>query len=311
MTSTLPLTGSADDPPGRPVAGDDLGGPDASRGAPFQIPAAEYHAIKALSAGMIWTMDSECPFKAWLSSPWNPDREPDNATHFDIGTAAHLAVLEPHLLAERIHAHGYDDYRTKDAKEARAAAYAEGKTPLKPTEFAMVEGMQKAIRSHRMARGLFGKGIAEGTLTWEWDGMMCKCRPDFLPETHGSWMVDLKTTTTANPKAIARKAANDGWFVRAAWYMNGHKAATGILPAKYLFVVVEIDAPHLIEVYELDERALVYGEQIITRTLRRARECFETGRWPGYGDGGITKLALPAWMEFQRAEREEDGEFDQ
>ena len=309
MTASLLLTGSADDPSGRPDAGDSLGGPDASRGAPLIMPAVEYHAIKALSAGMIWTMDSECPLKAWLASPWNPDREPENATHFDIGTAAHLAVLEPHLLAERVHAHGYDDYRTTAAKEARAAAYEAGKTPLKPAEFAMVEGMQKAIQSHRMAKSLFGKGVAEGTLTWEWNGLPCKCRPDFLPKTHGSWMVDLKTTTTANPKAVARKAANDGWFVRAAWYMNGYREVTGILPAKYLFVVVEVDAPHMIEIYELDERALVYGEQIIARTLKRAVDCIRTGHWPSYGDGGITKLALPAWAEFQRAEREEDGEF--
>jgi hypothetical protein len=275
------------------------------------MPAAEYHAIKALSAGMIWTMDSECPLKAWLASPWNPDREVETATHFDIGTAAHLAVLEPDLLAECVHAHGFDDYRTRDAKEARAAAYAAGKTPLKPAEFAMVEGMQKAIDANRMAKGLFSNGVAEGTLTWEWNGLACKCRPDFIPAIQGAntVLVDLKTTTTANPKAIARKAANDGWFVRAAWYTGGYKEVTGILPAKYLFVVIEINPPHMIEVYELDERALVYGEQIIMRTLGRAAACLSTGHWPGYGDGGITKLALPAWVEYQRAEREENGEF--
>jgi hypothetical protein len=278
--------------------------------APRAMPAPEYHAIKALSAGMVWTMDSECPRKAFLASPWNPDREPENATHFDLGTAAHLSILEPHLLAERIAAHGFDDYRTKEAREIRDAAYAAGRTPLKPAEWAMVEGIQRAIHEHPVAQTHFRGGMAESSLTWEWDGLLCKCRPDYLADDR-SYVLDLKTTTTVNPRAMARKAANDGWHVRAAWYMAGVKAVTGVYPDKYLFVVAEIKVPHMIEVYELDERALVYGEQIIMRTLGRAAACLGTGHWPGYGDGGITKLALPSWSEFQRAEREENGEFDQ
>ncbi len=186
-----------------------------------------------------------------------------------------------------------------------------GLTPLLPEEMETVQGIQKAIQAHRTAKSLVTGGEAEATLTWEWNGLPCKCRPDFLPVTHGSWMVDLKTAISANPKAVARKAFNEGWFVRAAWYMAGHKEARGKLPAKYLFVVVEKDPPHLIEVYEMDDRALIYGDQIIMRTLRRAEDCFASGKWPGYGDGGITTLALPSWAEFQRAEREEGGEFDQ
>ncbi len=62
---------------------------------PLSVPAAEYHAIKALSAGFVWEFDAECPRKAWLASPWNEARRSVNATHFDIGTAAHLAILEP------------------------------------------------------------------------------------------------------------------------------------------------------------------------------------------------------------------------
>jgi hypothetical protein len=271
---------------------------------------SDYQDIKALSAGFIWDFDSECPFKAWFSSPWNELRERVNAPHFDIGSAAHLAVLEPHLLADRIVAHGHDEYRSNAAKEARDLAYAAGKTPLKPAEWAMIEGMQKAIRAHPLAARLFHGGDAEATLTWEWDGLLCKARPDYLSGNR-SIILDLKTTTTVNPRAIARKAYNDGWFVRAAWYLGGAKAALGAMPDKYLFVIAEVKPPHLIEIYEMDDRALIYGDQIIMRTLKRAAECLATDRWPGYGDGGIAKLALPSWAEFQRAEREEAGEFDE
>jgi hypothetical protein len=273
----------------------------------------EYQEFKALSAGMIWAIDSECPLKAWLASPWNPECKVDNAPHFDIGTAAHLAVLEPSFLAERVVVHEWDDYRTKDARAARDAAYAQDKTPLKPAEWAVVQGVQAAVQDRNKSRAaeLFAaRGTAEVTLTWRWDDLPCKCRPDFLAGNNG-YIIDLKTANTCNPRAVARKAFNEGWFVRAAWYMAGVQAVTGVLPQKYLFVVVEKDAPHLIEIYELDDRALIYGDQIIMRTLKRAAECLRTGIWPSYGDGGITKLALPSWAEFQRAEREEAGEFEE
>lgn len=274
------------------------------------ISAPEYHAIKALSAGMVWTFDSECPLKAWLKSPWNPDRQPENSAHFDIGTAAHLAVLEPNLLAERVMVHEFSAYRSNAAKATRDEARDAGKIPLRADEWVVVEGIQKALKRHPIARRLFRDGSAEISLTWDWNGVPCKCRPDYLAADH-SYVVDLKTAISAHPKAVARKALNEGWFVRASWYLPGIRDVTGDLPEKYLFVVVEKEAPHLIEVFELDTRALIYGEQIIGRTMRQVTECLASDIWPSYGTDGITEISLPRWSEFDRAEREEAGEFNQ
>ena len=274
------------------------------------MPAEEYHAIKALSAGMIWTMDSECPLKAWLASPWNETRRAVNAGHFDIGTAAHLAVLEPELLRNRVVTHEFDTYHTKESRAIRDDAYAVGMTPLKPAEWVTVQGIQDAVAVHPIAPTLFQNGMAEVSLTWEWDGMTCKARPDFLPASN-KYVLDLKTAATCNPRAISRKAATEGWHLRAAWYMAGVKEVTGTLPDKYLFVVVEKDAPHLTEIFEMDQRALMYGDQIIMRTLKRTAECFRANHWPSYGDGAIKTIALPSWAEFERAEREEAGEFEE
>lgn len=281
------------------------------------LPAAEYHAIKALSAGMVWTADSECPRKAWIDSPWNDAREATNAHHFDIGTAAHLAILEPEVAAARtvvvrgVTAKGEPSagYSSKDAKEKRDDAYAAGLTPLLPEEMDAVQAMRRAVMiDHPMARELFARGDAEVTVQWEWNGLRCKCRPDLLASDL-SYVLDLKTTPSANPRTIAVKAAREGWHVRASWYLGGIKAATGTLPDRYLFVVAESKPPHLIEVYELDLKALIYGDQIIGRTINVIGECLSKNDWPGYGDGKISTIALPSWVEFQRAEREEAGEF--
>lgn len=281
------------------------------------LPAADYHAIKALSAGMVWTADSECPRKAWIGSPWNAARESTNAHHFDIGTAAHLAILEPGIAASRtVIVRGFTakgvpsaGYASHDAKEQRDAAYAAGKTPLLIEEWNVVEEMRAAVMgAHPLTPALFAQGDTEVTVQWEWNGLACKCRPDLLASDL-SYVLDLKTTPSANPRTIAVKAAREGWHVRASWYLGGIKAATGTLPDRYLFVVAESKPPHLIEVYELDLKALIYGDQIIGRTIKVIGECLSKNDWPGYGDGKISTIALPSWVEFQRAEREEAGEF--
>ena len=273
------------------------------------IPASEYHAIKAVSAGMIWEMDASCPLKAWLNSPWNEKREQVTATHFDIGTATHLAVLEPDTLLERVAVHEFADYRTNAAKLFREEAYLAGKIPLKGDEYELVRNLRDAVQLHPIASKLFRQGAPEQSLTWKWNSLECKCRPDWLAADR-TYVVDLKTAISAHPRAISRKALLEGWHVRASWYLPGVREATGELPDKYLFVVVEKDPPHICEVYEMDIKALMYGEQIVGRTMRRLAWCFETGEWPGYGEGSITELSLPGWTEFGRAKREENGEFD-
>lgn len=274
------------------------------------LPAPEYHAIKAMSAGMAWTMDSECPLKAWLESPWNVAREASTATHFDIGTAAHLAVLEPHLFSERVVTHEFDTYQKKEAREIRDAAYQLGKTPLKPAERDVVMGIHSSVERHKEASRLFRNGDAEISLEWEWNGIPCKCRPDYLPDNL-KYVVDLKTANSVNPRVVSRALERDGWFVRAPWYLGGIKAVTGTMPDKYLFVVVEKDDPHMVEVFELEERAIVQGEQIVMRALNLFADCMETGVWPTYSgnQGGIIKVGRPTWAEYQHADRDEAGDF--
>ena len=276
----------------------------------LDIPSHEYHDLKAVSAGMVWDMDNSCPLKAWAASPWNPTRPIPRAKHFDIGSAVHLAVLEPHDLADRVSIVDALDYRTKAAKEARDSAYAENRIPILQSEYSQILDLAEAIQRHPMAKGLFTAGSAERSLVWEWRGIPCKCRPDYLADDR-SFIVDLKTAVSAHPKEIARKALLEGWHVRASWYLPGVREVTGELPEKYLFVVIEKEFPHIVEVYELDTKALIYGEQIVGRSMRRLTWCFKTNEWPSYGEGGISDLELPSWSEFERARREELGEFDE
>ena len=74
-----------------------MSGPDPAASARriSSLPAVEYHAMRALSASGAWLLAEECAAKFLWRSPWNPLYQPEAKTEFDIGVAAHLAVLEP------------------------------------------------------------------------------------------------------------------------------------------------------------------------------------------------------------------------
>src|SRR5437899_5220117 len=123
-----------------------------------ELPTVEYHGMHALSASGAWLLAEECPAKFLWRSPWNPLYEPEAKTEFDIGVAAHLAVLEPQRQAESIVLIEAGDYRTTKAREARDAARAEGRVPLLPYQFDIVRAIAGSIRAHPIAAQAFNGG---------------------------------------------------------------------------------------------------------------------------------------------------------
>lgn len=267
---------------------------------------AEYQAVKAVSASMIHALVDDCPLKAWFESPWNPGREQRKADFFDEGTALHFATLEPDLFDQLVVEVPFDEYRTKEAKALRDEAYAAGRTPLKPAQMAMVHAMSLAIKAHPEAQALFDAGgYPECSYFWETEGILCKARADFLSPVV---ILDPKALASTHPRAVARRAFNDGWHVRSQWYLWGAQEAIGERPwpTRYIYLVVEKEPPHLVQLYEMESRAMDWGRQAIVRGLRLFRDCMERGVWPGYGSG-IMPLSLPAWGEHQLAEQEMDA----
>src|SRR5438034_11559559 len=144
------------------------------------LPAVEYHAMRALSASGAWLLAEECAAKFLWRSPWNPLYLPETKSEFDIGVAAHLAVLEPERQADNIVLIEAGDYRTTKARDARDMARAAGKVPLLLYQFDIVRAIAGSIRTHPIASQAFAGGEAEGTLIWSNSetGVPGKARPD-------------------------------------------------------------------------------------------------------------------------------------
>jgi hypothetical protein len=253
------------------------------------ISSADYHKDPALGSTSLKTLATKTP------AHYQHDKtHPKFSDAFTLGTAAHSLILEQDV--SNFVAVDADNWLTKAAKEAKAAALAAGQQPLLRKEVEQVKSMRDAVMAHPVARELFTGHKAEQSVFWKEDGLTLKCRPD-------AWkpglLVDLKTTVDANPATFGKTAYNFGYHQSAAHYIDGVKAATGEeLP--FLFVLVEKTAPYLVSVVELDWEAIDYGRQLNDRAKRIFRECVTTNNWPGYP--AVEPIELPNYAVYEMDE---------
>lgn len=273
------------------------------------LDAALYHAQltpgPSLSSSMARTLINECPAMLHANSYLNPAHEREESAHFDIGQAVHLLYLETEKFSEAVCVIDADDWRKKEAQQQRDEARAAGKIPLLAKTAREIVSMRSALLSHPIAGKAFaGEGYSELSLVWKDSetGVWLKARPDWTPANF-SFLVDLKTSTTANPSEFARKAYGLGYHMQAAWYLDAVEALTGERPGQFWFVVQDKSFPFLCSVATFDDDAIAAGRILNRAAVRKFAACVEKDEWPGYRQETTPEkdtafiLTLPAWAQ--------------
>jgi PDDEXK-like domain of unknown function (DUF3799) len=256
-----------------------------------ELPAAEYHATKAISkSGLDRVNQSPAHFFSWLSEPQK------STPAMELGTATHTAILEPDLFNDTYHV-GKIDRRTKEGKAQAEEIEASGKKILSDEDYNRIWAMRNEVFCHPSASELFSCGNAEVSIITEYEGVQAKCRMDFLID--GGLIVDLKTTDSADPQSFAKSCATYRYHVQAAYYMDLYQHVTGEKAQGFYFVSVEKTAPYAVAVYELDAESIGLGRDAYYRNLETYKECLASNQWPAYSTT-IESLSLPRWA-FQQA----------
>lgn len=280
------------------------------------ISAEQYHAdpcaAPSLSSTIARLIINRSPLHAWTASPrLNPAYESVERKTFDIGRAAHRAVLgkggdyvaiPDELLASNGAA------STKEAKAWIEAARADGMTPLKEAEVDAVGAMADVVRERLAAMGMaFDLNYSELSAIAEIDGIWCRAMIDSAP-LGKNYLVDLKTTEDASPDAIIRSVMSYGYDVQAAHYLDVWQAATGER-RKMRFVFVEKAAPYGVSVVELHDSADSEADWMLTarskagEARRMWSECLAANIWPGY-PAQIAVVGAPSFHNQKWADRE-------
>lgn len=220
----------------------------------------------------------------------------EHKPQYDIGKAFHTAVLGDGAEVVVVDAL---DWRGKDAREARAAAYERGAVPILAAEAVLVANMAAAVKAHDTAPHLFAGGAPEVSAFWvdEATGVKCKARFDYLPEKQpGRRLIvpDLKSAVSADPGEFSRAAARFGYIQQQIHYSSGLQHLGVDDDPAFLFIVVEKDHPHLVNVGQFAKpEDIALTAAALDKALRLYAECLATDTWPGWS--GVTDLELPTW----------------
>lgn len=267
------------------------------------MPAEQYHAdpAPAVDGGSLSRSGATKlipPSTPAAFDYWRRHGDDERSDARDLGAAAHAHVLTDGAGVVVVDA---ADWRTNDAKAARAAAQAAGQVAILPKHRTQVEDMAKALREHRTAGVLLapGRGTPEASAFWRHPrtGRWCRARYDVLPRTGlGRRYVipDYKTARDASDEAFGKAAFDHGYYMQAPWYCDGARIL-GIDPSPaFLFVVQETRKPYLVNVIELDADSIDLGRRHNAVAAALFDRYTSAGHWPGYGDD-VTLASLPPW----------------
>ncbi len=248
-----------------------------------RIGADRYHAdpcpAPSLSASLAKLLLAQSPLHAWTACPrLNPDWEPVEKKTFDIGRAAHRAVLGAGgdyiaIPAEHLKKDGSINGNSADFKDWSAAIRARGITPLKEAEIADIEAMGEKARAKLADMGIiFDPARSELVATAEIEGVWCRSMLDNVPADPAAPIYDFKTCESAAPEACQRAVMNYGYDIQAEFYRQIWKAAIGEDRA-FRFVFQEKTAPFEVCVIELGEDTLTMARKKVTRAREIWRLC--------------------------------------
>lgn len=254
-------------------------------------PFDAYTAIEAVNfSSLKYMKTSPLKYKHVL------DNGVDDTVLFGIGRAIHCATLQPERL--ELDFAVFDGKRRQGkAWDAFEAEHAD-KTILRRDEWDDALATAKKVMENPIASEWLNlsKALIERPITWrdEATGLLCKGRPDAVH----SAVVDMKSTATIDGRIFLSQATRLGYFGQLAFYRRGYRALTKMnLPCA--IVAVELDAPHDVGVFVVDEDSLRVADEEITRLLAKVAECRKSGKWPGRYDKAQS-LVMPDWARGEK-----------
>ncbi|KQP50959.1 hypothetical protein ASG40_12820 [Methylobacterium sp. Leaf399] len=281
----------------------------------YRMPAKVYHADPApepsLSSSIAKLFLTHSPEHAWAEHPRlgkAPDDEVDPSRVMEVGSAVHKLILGQGADLVIIDA---DDYRTKDAKAARAAAYAAGNAPILKPDIDKAEAMAGRFET-RMALIPGCEGFAQAqaevvAVVRDRSGAWLRIMMDKVEiDDHGAVIWDVKSgNVSAAPQGLGRRVEQMGMEVQAAFYV---RALETLLPrlagrVRFRWAFIENDVPHGLSVAEADAVGMGIGARKVDVAIQTWNGCLETKVWPGY-PAEIIRVEYPEWAANRWTERE-------
>lgn len=205
---------------------------------------------------------------------------------FDLGTAIHEIIMEPHLFDSHFSIHPKFDKRTKKGKEDYElfAKANEGKILLDEEQYSMISNIRdNALKNKTLQRFIEDsyKEVSIYTVD-EKTGLKIRLRPDMLCKSM-STIVDIKSTQSAHPSSFKRSVFSFGYDITDQFYTKFSKREN------YVFCAAEKDEPNQVVLYELDYDLKMNVDEKIDRALGLMKWSYDNDYWCDYNEFEILK----------------------
>jgi len=240
-----------------------------------------------VSKSLLWDFNKS-PYK------WRHGKPREASKAMDLGTLIHAAALEPETVEDLIAISPYADFRTKEAREWKAAQAESGKILTSQDEVDKALSIAETVTDDYIAQfnakyktevAVFGKiGATEikGLIDIVPDGLDC--------------LVDLKTTgEIGSMESLQRVIVNRGYHWQAALYLDLWNAAANEKRTRFVFCFVETEYPHETAWVELSENLLEVGRTGYMNAVAKWQTCVTTNHWPKQIEG-IAMIETPKYI---------------
>jgi len=241
----------------------------------------DYRALPGLSGTQVATI-LESPMKY----RWELDHPRERTSAMGFGTIVHALVLGqplPCVVSE------YDDFKTKAAREWKAAQESSGLIVVKADVMNAAFDAAASVDRHPVASALLNApGKSEVSVKTEYRGYVMRGRLDRLPDVGP--VVDFKTDKDITPSGIQWSMAEYGYATQLA-----HYAALVDRPEAPLIVAVENTAPYRVAVYQLDALTWNLAQRATALAWDIYADCMDTNTWPSGLADDVTEIGLKPW----------------
>jgi hypothetical protein len=266
----------------------------------LEVTQDEYFAdpceIPSLSQSLAHTLITETPLHAWNTHPRFGAQRGASTKATDDGQLIHKLLLGKGTVIDLIAA---NDFRTKAAQEARDASIAKGRLPILEYRFAEAQATAEILKGKLLELGIELNGMSEVAIEWDEPGefgpVRCRCMMDHVFFDRGK-IYDIKKIRSAHPKTCGKHAVEYGYDIQHTAYTNAFTALHPEFAGRvdFVFLFLELDAPHVITPARLDGTLRELGDQRWNRAVTTWERCLRKNHWPAYVNS-IVSIEAPPW----------------
>lgn len=248
------------------------------------FPERHYHAdpcpMPSLSSTVSVALIEQSPAHAKAMHPrLTPQDLPEPSTARDMGSAVHSFAFGG---AEVVMGE-FNDYRSKDARAFREAAYAANQIPLLADAVPLAADMAAAVKP--VIASLLGDDYdPECVIAWTEGSTWLRTMIDGLSRDRRTW-VNLKTTKgSCDREASLARFYSEAHDMQAGFECRGLDALdpAGKGRRTGYYVNIEQAEPHGISVIQTTEGMMQLGRRRVGLAVQSWRASLDSGKWPSY-----------------------------